>query len=294
VSLGPPYNWTTRTYEPEAPHAPLPAVLQQAALLLVEVAAQALAQQQQQQQQQQQEQEQEQEESLQPQPQQRRDMQQQEQQQVSGEAAAAPEAAAGECNSAARPHGHTSAPTPEYHPDAALVNYYRSGDTLGGHKDDVERDMSQPIVSISLGCPAVFLMGGESRDVDPTPLLLRSGDVLVLGGPARRCFHGVPRVLPEQGLPPEVVTAAAAAAAEAKATVHLEANEQQAPSPQVLDVAAPAVAAGASAGTCRVDGSGVAQGSGACVDEVGAGGGLAAVVEYMSRARVNISIRATR
>lgn len=75
--------------------------------------------------------------------------------------------------------------------------------------------------------------------------------------------------------------------------MHLEANQQQAPSPQGPDVTAPAVAAGASAETL-VDGSSVAQGSSAYVDEVGVGGGLAAVVEYMSTARVNISIRATR
>ena len=49
---------------------------------------------------------------------------------------------------------------PAFGPDAALVNYYSAGDTLGGHCDDVERDMSKPIVSISLGCRAVFLLGG--------------------------------------------------------------------------------------------------------------------------------------
>ena len=87
------------------------------------------------------------------------------------------------------------APVEPFKPDAALVNYYRPGDTLGGHQDDVEVDQSQPIVSISLGCSAVFLIGGETRDVAPHALLLRSGDVVVLTGAARRCFHGVPRVL---------------------------------------------------------------------------------------------------
>lgn len=47
-------------------------------------------------------------------------------------------------------------------PDAALVNYYSPGDTLGGHRDDVEADLAQPIVSMSLGCDAVFLLGGEA------------------------------------------------------------------------------------------------------------------------------------
>ena len=44
--------------------------------------------------------------------------------------------------------------------DAAIVNYYGRGDTLGGHKDDVENDLTQPLVSISIGCSAVFLLGG--------------------------------------------------------------------------------------------------------------------------------------
>lgn len=82
-----------------------------------------------------------------------------------------------------------------YEPDAAIINYYQEGDVLGGHLDDVERDMAQPIVSVSLGCDAVFLMGGHTRHVPPSALRLRSGDVLVLAGPARACYHGVPRIL---------------------------------------------------------------------------------------------------
>ena len=77
---------------------------------------------------------------------------------------------------------------------AGLVNYYRSGDQLAGHVDDAEVDMSKPIVSVSLGCPCVFLLGGRSRDVAPTAVLMRSGDAIVLTGPSRRCYHGVPRI----------------------------------------------------------------------------------------------------
>ena len=75
-------------------------------------------------------------------------------------------------------------------PDAAIINYYHPGDTLGGHLDDVEPDMDAPIVGLSLGCDAVFLMGGERRDEAPVALRLRSGDVVVLAGRARRCYHG--------------------------------------------------------------------------------------------------------
>ena len=45
----------------------------------------------------------------------------------------------------------------------ALVNFYRPGDTLGGHKDDVEQDQTAPIVALSLGCSAIFLLGGVCR-----------------------------------------------------------------------------------------------------------------------------------
>ena len=51
--------------------------------------------------------------------------------------------------------------------DAALVNFYASKDTLGGHKDDAEADLDQPLVSLSLGCPAVFLLGGETKETAP-------------------------------------------------------------------------------------------------------------------------------
>ena len=83
-----------------------------------------------------------------------------------------------------------------YRPDTALVNYYRPGHTLGGHKDDAEADMRQPIVSISLGCAGVFLKGGDTKDTAPAAIVLHSGDVVVLHGHARRCYHGLPRVLP--------------------------------------------------------------------------------------------------
>jgi alkylated DNA repair dioxygenase AlkB len=50
-----------------------------------------------------------------------------------------------------------------FRPDAALVNYYYAGDTLGGHRDDAEADLGQPLVALSLGCPGLLLVGGETR-----------------------------------------------------------------------------------------------------------------------------------
>ena len=84
---------------------------------------------------------------------------------------------------------------PDWRPDVALVNYYAEGDSLGGHRDDAEDDMTKPIVSLSLGSTGILLMGGETRAEAPTPVLLRSGDVLVLHHQARRCYHGIPRVI---------------------------------------------------------------------------------------------------
>lgn len=87
------------------------------------------------------------------------------------------------------------APTPAL-PEACLVNYYSADAKLGLHQDMDEDDRSAPVVSVSLGDDAWFRVGGLSRK-DPTErLLLRSGDVVVLGGAARMAFHGVDRILP--------------------------------------------------------------------------------------------------
>jgi alkylated DNA repair protein alkB family protein 1 len=74
------------------------------------------------------------------------------------------------------------------------------------HVDRSEVCATSPLVSISLGNSAIFLIGGQTRDVDPVPILLRSGDVIIMSGPAcRRAYHGVPRIL-EGSLPPHLKT----------------------------------------------------------------------------------------
>lgn len=78
-----------------------------------------------------------------------------------------------------------------FEPDACLVNRYAPGARMTLHQDRDEHDFAQPIVSVSLGLPAVFLLGGHSRSDRPVRLGLEHGDVLVLGGPARLRFHGV-------------------------------------------------------------------------------------------------------
>jgi alkylated DNA repair protein (DNA oxidative demethylase) len=76
-------------------------------------------------------------------------------------------------------------------PDACLINRYAPGARLSLHRDEDERDLSAPIVSVSLGLPAVFLFGGGRRADRPRRIALENGDVVVWGGPARLAYHGV-------------------------------------------------------------------------------------------------------
>jgi DNA oxidative demethylase len=80
---------------------------------------------------------------------------------------------------------------PGFEPDACLVNRYEPGARLTLHQDKDERDYGAPIVSVSLGLPAVFLFGGDVRRDRPRRVPLQHGDVVVWGGPARLHHHGV-------------------------------------------------------------------------------------------------------
>lgn len=76
-------------------------------------------------------------------------------------------------------------------PDSCLVNRYEPGARLTLHQDKNERDLTAPIVSVSLGIPAVFLFGGRKRSDRQKRIALEHGDVVVWGGPARLRYHGV-------------------------------------------------------------------------------------------------------
>jgi DNA oxidative demethylase len=78
-----------------------------------------------------------------------------------------------------------------YVPDACLINRYEPGARLSLHQDKNEQDFDQPIVSVSLGIPAVFLFGGLNRADKAIRVQLTHGDVVVWGGPARLRYHGV-------------------------------------------------------------------------------------------------------
>lgn len=88
------------------------------------------------------------------------------------------------------------------HPwDSAIVNWYRSDATLGPHQDLSEFDTSYPVVTISLGDSAVWSVRPE-REITASTCVLRSGDVVVLDGVARLCFHSVTKVIAEPLLSP--------------------------------------------------------------------------------------------
>lgn len=79
----------------------------------------------------------------------------------------------------------------DFRPTACLVNRYAPGARLGLHQDRDEGDRISPIVSVSLGLPAMFLWGGLERGAQVRRIPVRHGDVAVWGGPSRMVFHGV-------------------------------------------------------------------------------------------------------
>jgi alkylated DNA repair protein (DNA oxidative demethylase) len=81
-------------------------------------------------------------------------------------------------------------------PEACLVNVYDETAKMGLHQDRDEADFDAPILSLSLGADCRFRLGGQKRADRTIAFTLSAGDALVLSGPARRCFHGVDRILP--------------------------------------------------------------------------------------------------
>ncbi|AGB43431.1 alkylated DNA repair protein [Mesorhizobium australicum WSM2073] len=81
-------------------------------------------------------------------------------------------------------------------PEACLVNFYGQDAKMGLHQDRDEADLSAPVVSVSLGDDCLFRVGPTTRDGGTKSFRLKSGDVVVLGGEGRLCFHGVDRIYP--------------------------------------------------------------------------------------------------
>lgn len=83
-------------------------------------------------------------------------------------------------------------------PDAAIVNYYNLKSTLGIHSDYSEKVLNEPIVSISFGQSAIFLIGTAVKTDKPVPIFLRSGDIILLSGESRLAYHAVPAIFEDK------------------------------------------------------------------------------------------------
>lgn len=85
-------------------------------------------------------------------------------------------------------------PVSGFRADTCLINFYPAGSKLGLHRDASEAAKDAPILSLSLGVPAVFLVGGAKRGDPVARLVLEDGDGLVLAGEARHVHHGIERI----------------------------------------------------------------------------------------------------
>ncbi len=81
-------------------------------------------------------------------------------------------------------------------PEACLINFYSDSARMGQHQDRDEEDLAAPVISISLGDSCLFRVGGTARRDKTTSFRLDSGDIVVLSGPGRLCYHGVDRIYP--------------------------------------------------------------------------------------------------
>lgn len=97
-------------------------------------------------------------------------------------------------------HRHDSSITSlPYEATAGIVNFYRFKSVMGGHRDDLESALHQPVISVSVGSPAVFLFGGPSLNDSPVlPIVVRPGDVMLFGGVCRLNYHSMARLLPQK------------------------------------------------------------------------------------------------
>jgi alkylated DNA repair protein alkB family protein 1 len=91
-------------------------------------------------------------------------------------------------------------PAEQFRSEAGVINFYKLKDTLTAHVDQSEKNMKAPLISISLGQACIYLIGSEDINQSPVPIYLRSGDVIVMTGPSRYAYHGVPLII-EHTLP---------------------------------------------------------------------------------------------
>lgn len=93
---------------------------------------------------------------------------------------------------------------PDFVPDACLINFYGEAAKMGLHQDRDEKDFTQPIVTVSLGDDADFLIGGLTRTEKTQALIVRSGDIVIMGAESRLRFHGIRKIYPGTSPLPEL------------------------------------------------------------------------------------------
>jgi len=71
---------------------------------------------------------------------------------------------------------------PDFEAEAAIVNYYAMDSSIGGHTDHSEKNHEAPLLSVSFGQSAIFLLGGKNKSIRPTAMYLRNGDVVIMSG----------------------------------------------------------------------------------------------------------------
>jgi len=83
----------------------------------------------------------------------------------------------------------------DFRAEAGIINFYQPDDSLTCHIDRSEKNMQSPLISVSFGRDAIFLLGGEGREDKVDAMRVRSGDISILSGKSRKYFHGIPRIL---------------------------------------------------------------------------------------------------
>ncbi|AXI61791.1 DNA oxidative demethylase AlkB [Pseudomonas kribbensis] len=79
----------------------------------------------------------------------------------------------------------------DFIPDSCLINRYVPGAKMSLHQDKDEHSYAAPIVSLSLGLPAMFLFGGFARSDKSQRISLLHGDMVIWGGVDRLRYHGI-------------------------------------------------------------------------------------------------------
>lgn len=84
----------------------------------------------------------------------------------------------------------------DFCPESCLLNFYRKGQKLGLHQDNTEKNLSAPIISISLGDTGIFILGGKQKSDETKQYIVQSGDCIVMSGESRSYFHSFKGIIP--------------------------------------------------------------------------------------------------